>query len=64
MYPTLALQAAAVGVALLLTASNPSAERARHEPQQAVHAASAEPARMHCRLYFGCAPAPIASAQP
>ena len=61
MYLTLALQATAVGLGLLLTASNPAAERVRNEPQPVMRPASAAPGRMHCRLYFGCAPTPIAS---
>lgn len=63
MYPILALQALAVGLALLVTASHSpiEIETARHEPQHTLRAASPEPARMHCRLYFGCAPPPAAS---
>lgn len=62
MYPTLALQAAAVGLALLITGSQLPARPAGEEPRHALRApAPPEPARLRCRLYFGCAPAPTAA---
>lgn len=62
MYPTVALQAAAVGLALLIAGSQPPARPAGDEPRHALRAtAPAEPARLRCRLYFGCAPASTAS---
>jgi hypothetical protein len=59
MYPILTLQAAAVGLALLVSISDPPIEKVHGEPQHALRAPSTtEPVRLHCRVYFGCAPAP------
>jgi hypothetical protein len=60
MYPILTLLAAAVGLALFASASSPPVEAVHSEPQHSLRA-PAEPARLRCRLYFGCAPAPGAS---
>lgn len=59
MYPILALQAALVGLALLVSVPSPSVEAVQNEPQHALRPpAPAEPTRLRCRLYFGCAPVP------
>jgi hypothetical protein len=63
MYPTLALQAAALAFALLLSAPA-SLQPADGTPRSVVQAtAPADPHRLHCRLYFGCAPVQKASAE-
>jgi len=62
MYPILALQAAAVGLALLVTCPDRPVATVRNEPQHAVRApAPSETSRMRCRLYFGCTPTTIDS---
>ena len=58
MYPILALQAAAMGLVLLVTNADRPVTPARTEPQPAVRAAAPlDSPRMRCRLYFGCTPA-------
>lgn len=60
MYPILALQAIAVGLALLASCPPRPAAPARTEPQPAVPMpASLGTPGMRCRLYFGCMPAGI-----
>jgi hypothetical protein len=62
MYPTLAFQAAALGLVLLISGSQAPTKQAGGEPRHALRAiAPVEPVQMRCRLYFGCAPLPIAS---
>ena len=62
MYPILVLQAAAVGLALLMTCPDRPAGTVRTEPQPVVRTpAPSETPRMRCRLYFGCTPAMVAS---
>jgi hypothetical protein len=63
MNPTLALQAAALAVGLLMTAPA-SLQPAEGTFRPAVRAAAPEaPQRLRCRLYFGCAPVQKASAE-
>jgi hypothetical protein len=62
MYPTLALQAAALALALLVSAPA-SLQPAAGSPGPVIETArSVESPRLHCRLYFGCAPVQKASA--
>lgn len=62
MYRVLVLQAAAVGLALLVSDPAQPVEAVRAEPQHAIRApASTETPRMRCRLYFGCTPTTIES---
>lgn len=64
MYPIFTLQAAAIGVALLVSVSSPLVEAVHRDPQHVLRAPlSPEPVRLHCRLYFGCAPVQKASAE-
>jgi hypothetical protein len=60
---TLALQAAALAFALVLT--GPTSLQPTEEKSTPVirTAAPAETQRLHCRLYFGCAPAQKAGAE-
>jgi hypothetical protein len=55
MYPTLALQAAALAFAVLMTtpAPRPTTEGTARVVRTA---APGEPQRLHCRFHFGCAP--------
>jgi hypothetical protein len=63
MYPTLDLQAAALAFALLMTAPA-SLQPAEGTPRPVIRTAGpADPQRLHCRLYFGCAPEQKASAE-
>jgi hypothetical protein len=63
MYPTLALQAAALAFALLMAAPA-SLQPAESMPSAVIRtAAPPDPQRLHCRLYFGCAPMQKASAE-
>lgn len=59
MYLIFTLQAAAVGLALLVSVSGPPIEIVHSEPQHALRVPSTtEPVRLRCRVYFGCTPAP------
>ncbi len=63
MYPILALPAAALAFAVLMTAV-PPLRPAEGTPVPITRvAAPADTPRLHCRLYFGCAPLQKASAQ-
>jgi hypothetical protein len=58
---TLALQAAALAFALLL--SGPTSQPTEDAPKPVVRTSMpADAQRLHCRLYFGCAPAQKVSA--
>jgi hypothetical protein len=59
---TLALQAAALAFALLMTGPT-SLQPAADTPGPVRTAAPADLQRLHCRLYFGCAPVQKASAE-
>jgi len=59
---TLALQAAALAFALLMTGPT-SLQPAADRPRLVRTAAPADPQRLHCRLYFGCAPVQKAGAE-
>jgi hypothetical protein len=62
MYPILALQAAAMGLALFVSCPDRPVATVRAEPQPAVRTpAPSETPRMRCRLYFGCMPTMIDS---
>lgn len=62
MYPMLALQAAAVGLALFVTSLDAPVVTVRDRPQHAVRTpAPSDAPRLRCRLYFGCTPVPLDS---
>jgi hypothetical protein len=55
MYATLTAQAAVIAVMLLLSGPASLVEETRRDLQQGIERrVAAEPARLRCRLYFGC----------
>jgi hypothetical protein len=63
MHPILALQGVALVLALLMVGPATGVTPPDRPPKALIVSAPTEPARLRCRLYFGCAPAPRASAE-
>jgi len=57
-----ALQAAALAFALLMTGPTPL-QPSQETTKSILHTARRESQRLHCRLYFGCAPIQKTSAE-